>query len=558
MANPAPNSKKYLVSESQTDAVFHLKTGKKLYMQYLSRAHETDLKLAIRHFQQALELEPNLPEAYIKLASALWEQGSIQIELAQFYCQTALQLNPKSAEAYLYLGYFMQHSGAYYEAMAHYQTSAQLDFVHSGRARIAYAHLALKTLAAKKSVPEKLVQGLTALGQFVVGTGMLAFDSHALTILKSALLNDFQMLALGNLAKLSLKFKCYALGETCFKIGTQWFAEDAYFYHLLSDFYLFDAKQAPKARPVLEKLLSLEPNNPVVMKKLAKVYTDLHHTQDALDILHKALELQQDDFDILYQLGHIYMEEKAFIRALYYFKESARVAPKHPYVHSNMAYVLFKLDDIEGALAEYQTAYSLGSDSSWLTTVAQTIGTIQYQIYDNKTEALHYLQHAIHHSSKNHEAVAMLADIYFELGQLDVALVAYRNLLKLCPDHPECYSNIGFILWQMDQNEEAVEAYLQAIHLDHENHIAHNNLGVIYLDDQNDPLQALPLFEKALTLMPNYTLACFNVGRAHHMLHQTDQAMFYYLRALDLNIVSPEVEPEEIESRLQQLFHVDP
>ena len=150
----------------------------------------------------------------------------------------------------------------------------------------------------------------------------------------------------------------------------------------------------------------------------------------------------------------------------------------------------------------------------------------------------------------------MLGDIYTEMGYFERALKAYHHLLRLNPENANCYTYLGYLLWQMDRNDEAVVAYQKALELNRDNPVAYNNLGVIYLDEKCQLEQALQLFEEAVLLRPDYTLACFNSARTLEGLGRTAEAAKRYSEALKMNSCNQEVAEHEIQERLARLFDV--
>ena len=104
--------------------------------------------------------------------------------------------------------------------------------------------------------------------------------------------------------------------------------------------------------------------------------------------------------------------------------------------------------------------------------------------------------------------------------------------------------------------EEAVVAYHRSIDLNPEYDIAHNNLGVIYLDGIGVPEEALSYFKTAVEVNPNYTLAYFNAGRALQTMGDFNEAADYYQMALDLNRLTEELDEEDIKDRLYGLFNI--
>jgi tetratricopeptide (TPR) repeat protein len=81
------------------------------------------------------------------------------------------------------------------------------------------------------------------------------------------------------------------------------------------------------------------------------------------------------------------------------------------------------------------------------------------------------------------------------------------------------------------QNSETL--FTQALRVTQENFIAHNNLGLHYLD-QNKYDAAIRSFEAALAIRPAFAATHSNLGLAHAALHQTDTAITHLLEALRL------------------------
>ena len=94
----------------------------------------------------------------------------------------------------------------------------------------------------------------------------------------------------------------------------------------------------------------------------------------------------------------------------------------------------------------------------------------------------------------------------------------------------------------------------KAVDLNPDFEVAHNNLGVVYLDGMGDAYEALNHFKRAIELNPNYTLAYFNAGRAYQVMEEKTASAEYYQMAYDLNQLTQELDNEDIKSRLHDLF----
>ncbi len=98
------------------------------------------------------------------------------------------------------------------------------------------------------------------------------------------------------------------------------------------------------------------------------------------------------------------------------------------------------------------------------------------------------------------------------------ALIIYRRALELEPNNAKIHCNLGYLYWGMGELSEAIKEYELSIKYDVGYAIAHNNLGVIYLDDLAHIQKASDCFRAAISANPNYALAYYNLARALYPL----------------------------------------
>lgn len=541
----------------QISADYYLKLGNRHYNNYLTRSLKRDLDLAIDHYRQALEMNPSLAEAYVKLASAMWDKGAIPLEAAIDYCENALRLNAACHEAHLFLGYFLRKAGRLEEAMAQFRRCIE---VAGGKTPPAKAKMALgqvkiqqASLAFELSALDRIARTADGIRDFVAGCLLLPGDRNAFQVIKGALFADFSIFTLLGIGRACKTVGLGSLSIKLYEWATVKMPQEPIFFHLLGDIHA-ERSCVDAAIYYYNRTQELEPDNVTVHKKLGKAYSQCNDSANAARSLEKVVEAEAEDFDTLYMLAQIYSERHEYMRSLYYFKELVKLAPDNPYIHSNMAYVLFKLEDYDGAVQEYQAAVNFGEDPVWTATVAQTLGTIYYQIKQDHDAAVGMFQMAYQLDSDNLDCLTMLGDIYTEQGNFEAAINAYRHIISCEPDNADCYNYLGYLLWQLDKNDEALTAYEHAIRLSPDNPIAYNNMGVIYLDEKCMPLRALEMFSKAYELKADYTLACFNVGRTYEAMGRIADAAKVYTEALALNGENSELSSDEILDRLDRLF----
>jgi tetratricopeptide (TPR) repeat protein len=80
---------------------------------------------AIAHYQKALQIKPDNAEAHYNLGIALRQRGNVDEAIAEY--QKALQINPEHAAAHINLGSELLQKGKADEAIAHFQKALQIN-----------------------------------------------------------------------------------------------------------------------------------------------------------------------------------------------------------------------------------------------------------------------------------------------------------------------------------------------------------------------------------------------------------------------------------------------
>jgi tetratricopeptide (TPR) repeat protein len=535
-----------------------LQRGNRHYLAYLSRHCRKALTQAVEQYRQALELNPALAEAYLKLGVALWEQGGLSVDAALDYCDMALRLEPDYGEAYLRKGMLLRQAGRLEEAVTSLRLAGGKPQEHPAQVRLALGGLLWRQalgIDSTLSPGGRIQAALGGLLEWVSGCCLLPGDRTACRVLWTTLGSDASVLGLTLLGRLLKSLGLRAPVVSLYEWASQWMPHEAIFSHRLGDLRR-EQGDLDGAIRCYQQAHEQEPGNALLHKKLGVAYHHRNEPTSAIQNLEKAVESDDADFETRYSLAQLYAQQGDYMRALYHYKDLLREAPQNPYLHSNMAYVLFRLEDYEGAIRAYRAAVEAGEDPLWTSTVAQTLGTLYYQVRHDAESAERMLQMAYRLDSGNLECLTLLGDIYTEQGRYEDATHLYRHLLDAEPDNADCHNYMGYLLWQLDRNEEAIGFYRRAIELDADNPIAYNNLGVIFLDEKCAPDTALSLFEQAVTLKSDYTLARFNVARSLEALGKTARAAKSYADTLEWNRRNPELNETEIQERLARLFEV--
>lgn len=113
------------------------------------------------------------------------------------------------------------------------------------------------------------------------------------------------------------------------------------------------------------------------------------------------------------------------------------------------------------------------------------------------------------------------------------AVIAYRRVLALQPDHPQCHYNLALALQHLDQTDAAIASYQRAIELAPNLVEAHNNLGNIFLTQERLD-EARKAYELALSINPKLLQAQFNLGLVLKKQNRLGQAVEHFQAALEI------------------------
>jgi len=104
-----------------------------------------------------------------------------------------------------------------------------------------------------------------------------------------------------------------------------------------------------------------------------------------------------------------------------------------------------------------------------------------------------------------------LGNLYFQQGQMGLAMAYYDRTLDLNSNYYGAHNNRGNILRMMNRWEEALDEYDQAIRINPQQAELYNNRGFLYVLMGNNDM-AFKDFDQAIVLNPDYADAYSNRG----------------------------------------------
>lgn len=530
-----------------------LEKAREAHERYLIKLKEQDLENAIEHYIDAIKMDPSLPESYYRLASLMWENGQIGLETAIEQCKTAISLAPKNINAHIYTGYFMKLANDFKSAENEFKHAIKIGGLNSSRPRLILSLSILQRMNVEKVTIKEFAKCLYYL---VTGGLTFAWDFAFLKMLYKNFYEGFSVLYFKSTGEFFEKLNNHEVAEKIYQRAIEKTQRDELFYHKLADICV-RRNTMDKAIDCYKRALEANPNNRDILVKLATVTQTFfpENVEESIDYYNRLLEIEEDNAQIYYELGHLYLKKADKIHAIVAFKLALEKDIDNPFYNNSLAYAFVQAELYDEAIEYYQKAIKLNPDKQWTSIVCQALGSIYYQVKGNTEAAIASFQAGIILDPENSEIHLSLGDAYMAENDLDNAIRAYCESISVNSEDYRAYSKAGIALWEKDFVEEAIVSYHRAIEINPEYDIAHNNLGVIYLDGIGVPDEALSYFKTAIDLNPNYTLAYFNAGRAAQMIGEGNEAASYYQMALDLNRLTEELDEDEIKDKLYGLFN---
>ncbi len=532
----------------------YMEFARKYHEQYLIKGKKSDLDNAVDNYIDAIKFNPNIAEAYYRLATLLWDKGEINLSSAIEQCKSAINISPSNPNARIYTAYFLEMAKKYDEAEKELKEAIKLSPLKSARSRLSLASMYIDKMQDTNINAKDLSQSLYYM---LSGSLSIPLDNSSMKMLYKNISKKFSLIFYDLLGKVLEKTKNYSMAVKAYDVAANSTGRTEIYYQKIGDINIKE-ENVDTARNAYIKALQNNPYNKELLLKVATI-TQIYFDSDvntAIDCYSKLLELEDNNANIYYELGHLYLKKNDIINSVNAFKLALEKDEINPFYHNALAYALVKAEQYEEASEHYKFAIDKNPDPEWTAIVCQALASLYHNIFNDIDTAIDLLKTALILDENNDEIFVELGDIYLQTDDIDSAIKAYCEAIKLNPKNAISYNKCAIALWQKDYLEEAIIAYHKAIAIDPDYYSAYNNLGVIYLDGIRNLKEAKKLFEKAINIKNDYVMAYFNLGRVLEEQGNNIEAAKSYQKAFELNEIEKELDSEEIRTRLFSLFEV--
>ena len=135
---------------------------------------------------------------------------------------------------------------------------------------------------------------------------------------------------------------------------------------------------------------------------------------------------------------------------------------------------------------------------------------------------------------ENADALFFVGNALLNLGQLDLATAAYREVLRINPEYDKAWGNLGLAYKKLQQADNAINAYRQALRINPEAAYTWNNLGNIYSELQQTD-NAINAYRQALRITPEKADIWRNLGLVYGNTQRNEDAITAYRQALHID-----------------------
>lgn len=510
------------------------------------------IQKAIEYCQSVIMKQPDNVNLYIKLGDLYMDwhldvyQAKQYIDEAITQYQIASERMVDNGEIYYKIGFAFYHKGELEKAINYFNLG-----IKNG-ANKAQSHFMLANCLKKKDrYTDALLETEEALKHAVLNTSRIHYLRHRLLRIVhfSSKRTRFK-----SLTELILSFITLPFDKEARKAVRMKFRIVSILSELFEGFFYYQAQEFDSAITTYTRAIEKMPGFVPLYCLLGDVYRAVGQQEEAIIEYKMAKWIDALCLSAYAGLTQAYEEMGDYDSAIETYKKFIAIHPNNAMLHSNVANLYFMKGDPKTAVSHYQAAITLNPNHNWTSIVAQTLGYIQQNVTKNTEAALSSYQIAYTLTPKEIDIYISLGSAFYDVEDYENALIVYRRALELEPKNAKIHCNLGYLYWGMGELTEAIKEYNLSISFDPTYDIAHNNLGVIYLDDLAHINKAKECFERAIDMNPNYALALYNLARTLTIQGEKIEAAKYYQIAMDVNAVTEEIDPAEIQDRLNNLF----
>jgi len=259
----------------------------------------------------------------------------------------------------------------------------------------------------------------------------------------------------------------------------------------------------------LEKYIKLKPDDLESYILLGKAYYRLGNNSEAYKNFARAALLNPSHPDALYGLGLCHLKERRFKEAAEFLEKAIANGVNSREIFFELATAYEEIQDYHRAADNYEKYVKSGPDNPWSGWLKLALTSIRI---NQPERAIAAYREALKINPDDVSSNYNLGKLLAENGQYEEAEMVFLKLVQI--NKRDAITYYGQIMQMYDKAgnyNKAVEAARKIVELSPNNEVALYNLGIM-LDRAGKLEEAASVLNECLRIKPDYNYAWFNLG----------------------------------------------
>jgi superkiller protein 3 len=258
-------------------------------------------------------------------------------------------------------------------------------------------------------------------------------------------------------------------------------------------------------------------------------------TDKALEYYLKAVSIDPNHENALFELGYVYNEKGEYQKAIEYYSRVVALNPRAKDAFNNIGLAYSRLNDQQNAEKWYKKALDIDPNYA---IALNGIGLVMWKAKKYKEAEASYKK-AIRSDPKYHMAYYNMGILYEDMKQYAESKDYYKKTIEINPGYVNAMINLGVILETKDKNfSDAEYWYKKASEVSPDNYLVYYNMGFLYSNKEfgkYDVDKAIDYYQKVITLKPDHDLSYFYMGNLYYNDKKDyPKAIAFYEKAIQL------------------------
>lgn len=263
-----------------------------------------------------------------------------------------------------------------------------------------------------------------------------------------------------------------------------------------------------EAELYLRRAIAADPNNAEYLSNLATSVLNQDRIDDAIALYEQAIAIDRENRTARIGLANALHEKNDPDASIAYFEDAVKREPDAPGPLSHLGRALIDARRFDEAVATILRSLELQISFA----PSHTALGEAFHAMEMYNEALESHKTAILLDPQDTYAHNKIADTYLKLKRNDEAHEHMLRVIEIAPKDPNGYVKLGSSYFSTgDRFDDAMRMFSKALEVDPKYALTYNNIGAV-LHDHGQTQEAVANFRKALELRPNYPTAKHNLA----------------------------------------------